>query len=101
MIGIDILYLPRIRGILGRSTSYGQEFAHRVLHPNERKRMPDREHLLINYLGTWYEVLMCVANISVAAKEAAFKAFQPEKRLTWHQLEVWKHITGFPPPKSS
>jgi phosphopantetheinyl transferase (holo-ACP synthase) len=33
-------------------------------------------------------------NARFAAKEAAYKAFQPERKVTWKDLEVWKHTSG-------
>jgi phosphopantetheinyl transferase (holo-ACP synthase) len=29
-----------------------------------------------------------------AAKEAAYKAFQPARKVQWKDLEVWKHQSG-------
>ena len=36
------------------------------------------------------------ADFRFAAKEAAYKAFQPDKKVMWKDLEVWKHSTGTP-----
>jgi holo-[acyl-carrier-protein] synthase len=35
-------------------------------------------------------------NSRFAAKEAAYKAFQPERKVSWKDLEVWKHASGSP-----
>jgi holo-[acyl-carrier protein] synthase len=83
MIGLDILHLPRIQALLLRRTGNTQRFITRILHPNERNSLPSDEVSLVRFLGTRF-----------AAKEAAYKAFQPRIRVSWKELEVWKHESG-------
>ena len=49
-----------------------------------------------DFWGQGIRFRICVRRrlIRFAAKEAAYKAFQPQLRLSWKQLEVWKHESG-------
>jgi hypothetical protein len=44
----------------------------------------------------WNEVVLRIkrADERFAAKEAAYKAFQPDRKVSWKDLEVWKHKCG-------
>src|SRR5579859_4129213 len=93
MIGLDILHLPRIHNLLYKRGTFSQRFIRRILHPNESKLLPTEPTSLVRYLGTRF-VRHGLFNTRFAAKEAAYKAFQPDKKVTWKDLEVWKHTSG-------
>jgi holo-[acyl-carrier-protein] synthase len=96
MIGLDILHLPRIQSLLLKRATYGQRFIRRILHPNESKLLPTEPTSLVRYLATRYFLGIGCAHRRFAAKEAAYKAFQPDRKVTWKDLEVWKHASGTP-----
>lgn len=94
MIGLDILHLPRIHTLLYKRGAFSQRFIQRILHPNESKQLPTEPTSLVRYLGTRYPLCLDKLMERFAAKEAAYKAFQPERKVTWKDLEVWKHTSG-------
>src|SRR5436190_5770075 len=94
MIGLDILHLPRIHTLLFKRGTFSQRFIRRILHPNESKTLPTDPTSLVRYVGTRLSLLVRDVDERFAAKEAAYKAFQPERKVTWKDLEVWKHTSG-------
>jgi phosphopantetheine--protein transferase-like protein len=95
MIGLDILHLPRIRTILQKKGAFPHRFMQRILHQNESRTLPVDQESLARYLGTRYPLRNLLSdNPRFAAKEAAYKAFQPAQKVQWKDLEVWKHQSG-------
>ncbi|KAI9316613.1 4'-phosphopantetheinyl transferase [Dichotomocladium elegans] len=83
-IGVDIVYLPRIAGLVARRGR--GPLARRILSPVEHKefihRFPKDDQQMteqVIYLGSRW----CV-------KEAAYKALYPVCRLEWKQVTVAK-----------
>ena len=99
MIGLDILHLPRIRTILQKKGAFPQRFMQRILHQNESRTLPIDQESLTRYLGTRHVPCNLLSNNPrFAAKEAAYKAFQPARKVQWKDLEVWKHQSGMLSP---
>ena len=95
MIGLDILHLPRIQRLLFQRGTLSERFIKRILHPNELARIPPEPTEKVRYVGTRYISLSeGETDNRFAAKEAAYKAFQPDKRLSWKDVEIWKHQSG-------
>ncbi|RDA95144.1 hypothetical protein CP533_1823 [Ophiocordyceps camponoti-saundersi (nom. inval.)] len=88
-IGTDICQITRIRRILTKT--YGKRFVDRILTPEEKGTTEARLRL---GRGDVAEQAVFLAG-RFAAKEAVFKAFSRERRLTWHDVSVWK-VDGRP-----
>ncbi|KAI5801241.1 4'-phosphopantetheinyl transferase [Geopyxis carbonaria] len=92
-IGVDLLHLPRLTSLLfSRRTPYLRRFAARILTPRELSQF-DQRHT--NTSQPSAEVVRWLG-VRWAAKEAAFKAGGPDRRLLWKQVEVDYLSSGKP-----